>query len=148
ADLIKVISPNGFYVGELGTGMKLKFVTNLVACINGAAVVEGMAFAQTLGLDLGQVAKIVAASPGATSGQFQLRAPLIADGEFDGELASLAVMTEMVRQIAEAADEFEAQTPTLSAVKAAYEEFAQHVDPLTTGPSQMFHHLQGHPVAS
>jgi 3-hydroxyisobutyrate dehydrogenase-like beta-hydroxyacid dehydrogenase len=52
ADLFEVIGRQTFHTGPAGTGAKMKLVTNLVLGLNRAALAEGLAFAQSFGLDL------------------------------------------------------------------------------------------------
>lgn len=51
-DIFEAIGPQTFYAGPAGAGAKLKLVTNLVLGLNRAAMAEGLAFAQALGIDL------------------------------------------------------------------------------------------------
>lgn len=50
-DLFQRLAPKYFHTGPPGTGAKMKLVTNLVLGLNRAALAEGLAFANQLGLD-------------------------------------------------------------------------------------------------
>ena len=52
ADIFEAIGRQTFHTGPPGTGAKMKLVTNLVLGLNRAALAEGLAFAESLGLDL------------------------------------------------------------------------------------------------
>lgn len=52
ADLWSVLSAKTFHCGPCGSAATMKLVSNLVLGLNRAALAEGLAFAQTLGLDL------------------------------------------------------------------------------------------------
>ncbi len=52
ADIFALIGPQTFHTGPAGTGAKMKLVTNLVLGLNRAALAEGLAFAESAGLDL------------------------------------------------------------------------------------------------
>jgi len=50
-DLWKILGKNVFHVGDCGAAARMKLVTNLVLGLNRAALAEGLAFAETLGID-------------------------------------------------------------------------------------------------
>jgi 3-hydroxyisobutyrate dehydrogenase-like beta-hydroxyacid dehydrogenase len=52
ADIFALVGPQTFHTGPAGTGAKMKLVTNLVLGLNRAALAEGLAFAESAGLDL------------------------------------------------------------------------------------------------
>lgn len=52
-DVLGTICPSRFRLGPIGSGAKAKLAVNLVLGLNRAAVAEGIAFAETLGLDAG-----------------------------------------------------------------------------------------------
>lgn len=53
-DLFQALATKIFHTGEPGSGAKMKLVTNLVLGLNRAALAEGLAFANQLGLNLEQ----------------------------------------------------------------------------------------------
>jgi 3-hydroxyisobutyrate dehydrogenase-like beta-hydroxyacid dehydrogenase len=124
ADVITAFAPVNVYVGELGAGTNFKYVANLLAFVHVTAAAEAMAFASAAGLDLKQVAAVISQSPGATSGQFNIRAPLMAEGKFDDPMVTVDVMRHVCDQIVQHADEVGASTPLLAVVRDTYEEFA------------------------
>ena len=69
------------YVGPFGNGSKLKYVANLLVAIHTVAAAEAMVVAQRAGLDLDAVCGLVRAGAGS-SRMFELRAPLMAAGEY------------------------------------------------------------------
>jgi 3-hydroxyisobutyrate dehydrogenase-like beta-hydroxyacid dehydrogenase len=52
SDLLACLGAPIFHTGPVGTGARMKLVTNLVLGLNRAALAEGLALAQSLGLDL------------------------------------------------------------------------------------------------
>ena len=52
ADLLAAIAPRRHYVGPAGMGARAKLATNLVLGLNRAALAEGLAFAESVGLDI------------------------------------------------------------------------------------------------
>jgi 3-hydroxyisobutyrate dehydrogenase-like beta-hydroxyacid dehydrogenase len=124
AEIIKAIAPGNVFVGELGAGTNFKYVANLLAFVHVTAAAEAMAFAAAAGLDQKLVAAVISQSPGATSGQFNIRAPLIAENKFDSVLVTVDQMREVCDQICARAEEVGAATPLVSVVRDLYEEFA------------------------
>jgi 3-hydroxyisobutyrate dehydrogenase-like beta-hydroxyacid dehydrogenase len=124
AEIIGVLAPANVFVGELGAGTNFKYVANLLAFVHVTAAAEAMAFAAAAGLDLGMVARVISQSPGATSGQFNIRAPMIAEGNFASTLVTVDMMREVCEQICARADEVGASTPLVQCVRDLYAEFA------------------------
>lgn len=123
AELLTAVSPSSVYVGELGAGAKMKYIANLLAFIHVTAAAEAMALAANFDLDLDLVAQVISASPGATSGQFNIRAPMIAAGQFDGKLVTVKETREVLEQIASAAADAGASIPLLSVTKQLIDDF-------------------------
>ena len=125
---VTVLSPGVAYVGELGSGTRMKYVANLLALVHVGAAAEAMAFAASLGLDLDAVAELLGRSPAASSGQFQVRAPLIAAGRFDGRLVTAADARENLEQIAAAAAAAGAEIPLARTVRGLIERLCDDGD--------------------
>lgn len=123
-EYISAIAPKNVYVGDLGAGTNFKYVANLLVFVHVTAAAEAMAFAAAAGLDLNMVAAVIAKSEGATSGQFNIRAPMIAEGNFESKLVTVDMMREVCDQIVAHADEVGASTPLVRVVRDLYEEFA------------------------
>jgi 3-hydroxyisobutyrate dehydrogenase len=139
--IIAAIAPAHVYVGPIGAGTNFKYVANLLAFINVTAAIEAMSFAAAAGLDLGLVAKVISQSPGATSGQFNIRAPMIAEGKFDSSLVTVDQMREVCEQIVAHAQEIGASTPLISVVHDLYEEFGNQGES-DSDPAKLFLYLQ------
>jgi putative dehydrogenase len=127
-EIIAAIAPAHVFVGGLGAGTNFKYVANLLAFVHVTVAAEAMAFAAAAGLDLGLVAGVISKSPGATSGQFNIRAPLMAEGNFESKLVTVDQMREVCAQIVARAEELGAATPLVSVVRDLYEEFAAQGD--------------------
>jgi 3-hydroxyisobutyrate dehydrogenase-like beta-hydroxyacid dehydrogenase len=50
-DLFAILAPTTFHTGPPGSGARMKLVTNLVLGLNRAALAEGLAFAEAVGVD-------------------------------------------------------------------------------------------------
>ncbi|MBM3367058.1 MAG: NAD(P)-dependent oxidoreductase [Betaproteobacteria bacterium] len=66
-DLLAGISTQRVVVGAAGMAARAKLATNLVLGLNRAAIAEGMAFAESLGIPRGQFLDLVRASPAASA---------------------------------------------------------------------------------
>jgi L-threonate 2-dehydrogenase len=140
-EIIASIAPAHVYVGDLGAGTNFKYVANLLAFVNVTAAIEAMAFASAAGLDLGLVAKVISQSPGATSGQFNIRAPMIAEGKFDSRLVTVDQTREVAQQIVAHAEEIGASTPLIKVVHDLFEEFGNSGES-DSDPAKLFLYLQ------
>ena len=65
-DILAAIAPQRHAVGAVGMGARAKLATNLVLGLNRAALAEGMAFAETLGIARAAFLEIVSKSPAAS----------------------------------------------------------------------------------
>ena len=124
AEVIAAIAPINVYVGGLGAGTNFKYVANLLAFVHVTVAAEAMAFAAAAGLDLNLVAGVISKSAGATSGQFNIRAPLMAQGQFENPMVTVDQMREVCSHICARAEEVGAATPLVAVVRDLYEEFA------------------------
>ena len=61
--LFASFSPRVFHVGACGAGARMKLVVNLVLGLNRAALAEGLAFAEAMGVDPAQALEVLQASP-------------------------------------------------------------------------------------
>lgn len=66
ADLWSVLSTKTFHCGPCGSAAKMKLVSNLVLGLNRAALAEGFAFAQAIGLDLSATLDVLRGSMAAS----------------------------------------------------------------------------------
>ncbi|MCE2810536.1 MAG: NAD(P)-dependent oxidoreductase [Planctomycetaceae bacterium] len=80
-DLWPLLGKNTFYVGASGNAAKMKLVSNLVLGLNRAALAEGLAFAETLDIDL-QSALAVLQGSGAYSKQMDSKGPKMVSGDY------------------------------------------------------------------
>jgi 3-hydroxyisobutyrate dehydrogenase-like beta-hydroxyacid dehydrogenase len=99
AEVLQGMTPNVTYVGEFGTGTKMKLVAQFLGMVHVTATAEAMAYAKLAGLDLAQVAELISGSPGAMSGQFKIRAPLIAAGQFEGKLVTVGMAYKDIEEV-------------------------------------------------
>ncbi|MCW3013042.1 MAG: 2-hydroxy-3-oxopropionate reductase [Solirubrobacterales bacterium] len=123
-DVIKALTPKSIYVGEFGQATNMKYVANFLAFVHVTVAAEAMAFAGLVGLDQHLVAKLIAGSAGATSGQFNIRAPLMAERRFESALVTVDMMRKDLELITDHAEDVGASARLLNVVKDLYDEMA------------------------
>jgi 2-hydroxymethylglutarate dehydrogenase len=64
--ILRAIGPNIFHVGPVGAGNIVKAINNMMACVNGVAMMEGLAVGVKAGLDPMTVYEVVKASSGGS----------------------------------------------------------------------------------
>lgn len=68
-------------LGAFGNGSKMKFIANHLVAIHNVAAAEAMVLAMKAGLDPHQTVEVIASGAG-TSRVFELRAPMMAEGNY------------------------------------------------------------------
>lgn len=81
ADIFAALGGSTFHTGPAGTGAKMKLVTNLVLGLNRAALAEGLAFAESFGLDLVSTLEVMRGS-GAYSRIMDVKGERMINREF------------------------------------------------------------------
>jgi 3-hydroxyisobutyrate dehydrogenase len=64
--VLRAIGPNIFHVGSVGAGNTVKAINNMMACVNGLAMMEGVALGVKAGLDPMTIYEVVKASSGGS----------------------------------------------------------------------------------
>jgi 3-hydroxyisobutyrate dehydrogenase-like beta-hydroxyacid dehydrogenase len=141
--VFRAMSPNYAFVGEFGTGTKMKLVAQYLALIHVTAAAEAMAYAKLAGLDLDQVTDLITASPGAVSGQFQIRAPLMAAGQFDGELATVEMTLKDIGEVLSYGREISAPVDLITVAEKHFRELEAEGHG-QADPAKLFDALESH----
>ena len=118
------ITDKALYLGEFGLGTKMKFAANLLVGVHILAAAETLALSAKAGLPLEQVIKILSPSA-ATSLQFQVRAPMMAQHNWHTALATVTLFLKDMETIAGFADEIGCPAPLIHTVR---EYFARAVE--------------------
>jgi 3-hydroxyisobutyrate dehydrogenase-like beta-hydroxyacid dehydrogenase len=84
--VIAVICPRSHYLGAAGSGGRAKLVVNLILGLNRAAVAEGLAFAERLGLDRARLLEVAKGSA-AYSQVMDVKGALWAEDRFQPPLS-------------------------------------------------------------
>ena len=103
SDLFALIGAQMFHTGPAGTGAKMKLVTNLVLGLNRAALAEGLAFAESIGLDLNLSLAVMRGSPAYsrimdTKGERMVRGDFAPDARLSQHLKDVRLIVGIGRQ--------------------------------------------------
>jgi putative dehydrogenase len=113
------ITDKALHLGEFGVGTKMKFAANLLVGVHILATAEVLAMSTKAKLPLEQVIKILSPSA-ATSFQFQARAPMMAQKNWETALASVGLFLKDMDTIAGFADEMGCPAPLIHTVRDYY----------------------------
>ena len=91
-----------FHTGPAGTGAKMKLVTNLVLGLNRAALAEGLAFAESIGLDPALSLAVMRGSFAYsrimdTKGERMIRGDFAADARLSQHLKDVRLIVDIGR---------------------------------------------------
>lgn len=110
--VLETICPKTFYVGEYGTGIKLKLMINFMVGANTVALAEGMLFGASMGLDPQLMIDIVGPSA-AGSTVFSMRAGIIKDRAWQPCAGPSKLLWKDLDIVEEQADELGLSAPIL-----------------------------------
>ena len=119
-DLLAALAPEVFHCGGPGSGARMKLVTNVVLGLNRAALAEGLALADGLGLDARQALAVMQRGP-AYSRIMDRKGERMLTGNFAPE-ARLSQHLKDVRLILEQGDAAGLPMPLSHAHRAILEE--------------------------
>ncbi len=115
ADFAKAAHDLGVY----GNGSRMKYVANLLVAIHNVAAAEAMVLGMKAGLDPHQIIELV--TPGAGNSRvFELRAPMMADNEYEPATMKVSTWQKDMAIIGRFAAELGCPTPLLSATLPVY----------------------------
>jgi len=127
SDLWECLAAKTYYVGPLGNASKMKLVTNLVLGLNRAALAEGLAFAEAVGLTKGAALEVLLNSP-AYSRIMDAKGPKMVQGEFSPQ-ARLSQHIKDVRLMLKEAVRNSASLP----LSAAHLKLLEHAEEIGLG---------------
>jgi len=106
-------------VGEYGNGSKMKYVANLLVAIHNVASAEAMVLGIKSGLDPHQMVELVSAGAG-TSRMFELRAPMMADDDYQKATMKVQIFQKDMGVISGFAAKLGVPVPTFAATMPIY----------------------------
>lgn len=120
AGVVTAMGPNSGYVGDFGTGTKIKIVAQFLATVHATVTAQALALAELADLDLTKVVELLVGSPGATSGQFSIRGPMIAERRFEGRMTTVDMLLKDLGEIISFATKVGAPLDLLEPMEARY----------------------------
>lgn len=109
-----------FYLGDFGSGTKMKCIANLLVGIHVLAAAEAMALSVRAGLDPATVIQVISPSV-AGSAQFVARAPMMVAQQYEPALSTVHQLEECIVIINTLAKAVDCPTPMLDIAAQYYE---------------------------
>ena len=107
------------YLGAFGNGSRMKFVANLLVAVHNVATAEAMVLGMRAGLAADDIVKVIASGAG-NSRVFELRAPLMAKGNYRPAAMKIDIWQKDMAVIAEFAKSLGIGLPTFTATVPIY----------------------------
>jgi 3-hydroxyisobutyrate dehydrogenase-like beta-hydroxyacid dehydrogenase len=101
------------YVGEFGTGMRIKLIANLLVAIHNVAAAEAITLARRSGIDPDTLLEVISQGAG-TSRMFEVRGPIMAAERWDESTANIEIFTKDLGLITEFAAAVDSPVPLLA----------------------------------
>ncbi len=108
-------------LGVFGNGSKMKFVANHLVAIHNVATAEAMILAERAGLNPKRVVEMVGPGAGG-SRMFQLRAPMMAERNYEPATMRVSTWKKDMAIIAEFAEDVGVETPLFTLTQPVYAE--------------------------
>lgn len=102
------------YCGGFGTGMKLKYIANLLVTIHNLSTAEALLLAERAGLDLNLVYDAIRPGAGG-SRMFDVRAPMMIEDRYEPATMKMDIYIKDLQLIMDFAREMRAPTPLMAA---------------------------------
>lgn len=102
------------HVGDFGTGMKLKYVANLLVTIHNLAAAEALLLAERSGLDLEMVFDAIRSGAG-NSRMFEVRGPLMIEGRYEPATMKMDIYQKDLALIMDHARAVDCPVPLMAA---------------------------------
>jgi 3-hydroxyisobutyrate dehydrogenase-like beta-hydroxyacid dehydrogenase len=107
------------HLGDFGNGSKMKFVANLLVAIHNVASAEAMVLGMKAGLAAEDIVKVISSGAG-TSRVFELRAPLMAKGDYQPPTMKIDIWQKDMAVIGEFAKSLGVALPLFAATVPVY----------------------------
>ena len=102
------------YLGEFGTGSKMKYIANLLVVIHNVSSAEAITYGIKAGIDPQLVYDVIKSSAG-TSRMFEVRGPMMVEGKYDDNVSANHIITKKdISVILDYADQMACPTPLFS----------------------------------
>jgi 3-hydroxyisobutyrate dehydrogenase-like beta-hydroxyacid dehydrogenase len=114
-----------YYIGEYGTGSKMKFVANLLVAIHNVSAAEAFVLGMKAGLDPQQILEVVSDGAG-TSRMFEVRGPLMVANEYEPPTMKVDVWQKDMKIIGAFANDLKCPTPLFATSAQIYTNALAH----------------------
>jgi L-threonate 2-dehydrogenase len=121
AELFADFAKQSADLGAFGNGSRMKFIANHLVAIHNVAAAEAMILAQRAGLDPKIVVDMIGPGAGG-SRMFQMRAPMMAEGDYEPATMKVSTWKKDMAIIAEFADDVGCATPLFTLTQPIYAE--------------------------
>jgi 3-hydroxyisobutyrate dehydrogenase-like beta-hydroxyacid dehydrogenase len=119
--LLRVFTDQIPYVGDFGSGTRMKFVANHLVAILNVASGEAITLARRLGLDARQVWELFGSNPAVGNGVLRLRGRFMVERRYRPATMKVEIWQKDMRIIGEAARSAGAATPLFDACGPIYD---------------------------
>ena len=128
-DIIQGFASRTFYIGEFGSGMKMKFCANILNLVHNSVAAEVMVLGMKSGLDPAMIHSVISGS-GSSSSMFETRGAMMANNNYDHEGMNFSIPIKDSRFISDHAHQMRVPTPIYHvALQSYYAAVAQgHFD--------------------
>jgi putative dehydrogenase len=123
--LFSSFSRQTHYVGPYGNGSKMKYVANLLVAIHNVSAAEAMVLGMKSGLDPHQLVELVKSGVG-NSRIFELRAPLMADNNYQPAQSTIAMWQKDLSVIGDYINKIGCAAPLFNATMPLYASAFAH----------------------
>jgi putative dehydrogenase len=115
----RAMSRTQHHLGVFGNGSRMKFVANHLVNIHNVAAAEAMVLGMKAGLDPNLIYEVIAESAGS-SRMFQVRAPMMAKGDYSAVSMALRLWRKDIETIAAFAADVQCPVPLFTAAAQPY----------------------------
>jgi len=119
--LLRTFTDHIPYVGDFGSGTRMKFVANHLVAILNVASAEAITLARSMGLDAHQVWSLFASNPAVGNGVLRLRGKFMVERRYRPATMKVEVWQKDMRIIGDMARAAGAPTPLFSACGPIYD---------------------------
>jgi 3-hydroxyisobutyrate dehydrogenase-like beta-hydroxyacid dehydrogenase len=119
APVLEGFSRAHYYVGEFGSGSKMKFIANLLVAIHNVAAAEAMVLGMKAGIDLELLLRVVSDGAG-NSRMLEVRGPMMVRGDYSEATMKVQVWQKDMSIIGDFARKLDCPTPLFSACAPFY----------------------------
>jgi L-threonate 2-dehydrogenase len=112
-------SRTNYYVGDFGTGSKMKFIANLLVAIHNVSSAEAVVMGKKAGIDPAMLVKVIGDGAGS-SRMLQVRGPMMASGDYSDATMKVEVWQKDMQIITDFARELDCPTPLFAVTAPLY----------------------------